>query len=346
MSRNIVVDKPTLAQLMAWCHQATSHYWANVGPDVCRHMASFGHNELNVRLCSVYVEIFTGRNENLQVWDFVLYDILCSINVAPNNKAITCFIMKSCQFLKQANSYKANWVESMIALKFDRHLGRCAYQIPGNCTILKLHSHHRNVLQCHRSVSQQHLCLWCLEVCSQYQMAWYLSWDKGLITTDGVTWGKLGVQDQHWPTFTLPAVKFCDILIASCKTVVPPVHQQWRYCSLVQSQRWCTGDTTVLHKAIDMYTKTFINHIVSRWTDYQFSQEISKLTTQGSTVVSPVHNTRNLYQPWRQWVTGPEWLCWAVHTIHESLIHNIYEDTVGESHTYLCLMITVVNVLG
>ena len=273
-------------------------------------MASLGHNELNVRLCSVYVEIFTGRNENLQVRDFVLNGTVYSINVAPINKAMTCFIMKSGQFLKPEN-----WVESMIALKFDRHLGSGACQIPGNCTIrtatIEMCYNARelcyNVTEVYH---KQHLCLWCLQVCNQYQMAWYLSWDKDLITADGATWGKLGVQDQHWPTFTLPAVKFCDILIALRKTVVSPVHQQWRYCSVVQNQRLCTGDTTVLHKAINMYIKTFINHIVGWCTDNWFSQEISKLTAQGSTVVSPVYIPGTYTSQ-----EDNEWLCWAVHTI-------------------------------
>ena len=30
---------------MAWCRPATSHYWANVDTDLCRHMASLGHNK-------------------------------------------------------------------------------------------------------------------------------------------------------------------------------------------------------------------------------------------------------------------------------------------------------------
>ena len=39
--------KSTLVQAMAWCRQATSHYLSHVDPDLCRHMASLGHNELN-----------------------------------------------------------------------------------------------------------------------------------------------------------------------------------------------------------------------------------------------------------------------------------------------------------
>ena len=37
-------DKSILVQVMAW-HQAIT--WANVDPDLCHHMVSLGHNELN-----------------------------------------------------------------------------------------------------------------------------------------------------------------------------------------------------------------------------------------------------------------------------------------------------------
>ena len=36
--------KSTLVQVMAWCHQATTITWANVDPDLCRHMALLGLN--------------------------------------------------------------------------------------------------------------------------------------------------------------------------------------------------------------------------------------------------------------------------------------------------------------
>ena len=43
--------KSTLVQVMAWCHQATSHYLSQCDPDLCRHMASLGHNALKVKKC-------------------------------------------------------------------------------------------------------------------------------------------------------------------------------------------------------------------------------------------------------------------------------------------------------
>ena len=45
MPQQLINEKSTLVQIMAWCHQATSHCQANVDPDLCRQMASLGHNE-------------------------------------------------------------------------------------------------------------------------------------------------------------------------------------------------------------------------------------------------------------------------------------------------------------
>ena len=44
MPMNLTMEKWTLVQVMAWCHQAPSHYLGNVGPDLCHHMASLGLN--------------------------------------------------------------------------------------------------------------------------------------------------------------------------------------------------------------------------------------------------------------------------------------------------------------
>ena len=35
-----------IVQVMAWCHQATSHYLTNVDPYLCHHMVSLGQNEI------------------------------------------------------------------------------------------------------------------------------------------------------------------------------------------------------------------------------------------------------------------------------------------------------------
>ena len=45
MSRNQLMSQ-TLVQVMAWCRQASNHYWTNVDPDLSCHMASLCHNEL------------------------------------------------------------------------------------------------------------------------------------------------------------------------------------------------------------------------------------------------------------------------------------------------------------
>ena len=46
MSLDKNYEKSTLVQVMAWCGQAEAITSANVDPDLCRHMASLGHNEL------------------------------------------------------------------------------------------------------------------------------------------------------------------------------------------------------------------------------------------------------------------------------------------------------------
>ena len=48
MSLDLTDDKSTLIQVMAWCRQAIN--WANIDPDLCRHMASLGPNELTRKL--------------------------------------------------------------------------------------------------------------------------------------------------------------------------------------------------------------------------------------------------------------------------------------------------------
>ena len=54
-------DKSPLVQVMAWCHQGVSH-----DPDLCRHFASLGHNELTYKRASydeviVYIMLYPCR---------------------------------------------------------------------------------------------------------------------------------------------------------------------------------------------------------------------------------------------------------------------------------------------
>ena len=46
MPMDLTDGKSTLVQVMAWCHQQQAITWANVDPDLCRHMVSLGPNEL------------------------------------------------------------------------------------------------------------------------------------------------------------------------------------------------------------------------------------------------------------------------------------------------------------
>ena len=46
MNTTQIIDTSILVQVMAWCHQATSHYLTNVDADLCCPMMSLGCNEL------------------------------------------------------------------------------------------------------------------------------------------------------------------------------------------------------------------------------------------------------------------------------------------------------------
>ena len=47
MPQDLADDKSSLVQVMAWCVRQQAITWANVDPDLCRHMASLGPSELN-----------------------------------------------------------------------------------------------------------------------------------------------------------------------------------------------------------------------------------------------------------------------------------------------------------
>ena len=48
MQLNLTNGKSTLAQVMAWCRQALSHYLGQCCPRFIRHMASLGHRKLTL----------------------------------------------------------------------------------------------------------------------------------------------------------------------------------------------------------------------------------------------------------------------------------------------------------
>ena len=73
MPENTFDDKSTLVQVMAWCHQATSHYWANVVPELCRHRASRGHKELTALLLRYFSRSCQDLYWNLMLWMHAKY---------------------------------------------------------------------------------------------------------------------------------------------------------------------------------------------------------------------------------------------------------------------------------
>ena len=50
MSLDLTYGKSTLNQIKAWCRQEKKKTWADVDPDLCRHMASLGHVKEHVNV--------------------------------------------------------------------------------------------------------------------------------------------------------------------------------------------------------------------------------------------------------------------------------------------------------
>ena len=61
MSQNTFDHVSALIQVMACCHHAIT--WADVDQDVCRHVASLGHNELNA-LTNTRVALLWGTENH------------------------------------------------------------------------------------------------------------------------------------------------------------------------------------------------------------------------------------------------------------------------------------------
>ena len=66
---NLPGEKLILAQVMAWCHQATSHYLSQCWP---RFMASLGHNELNESCLHFYALCTQGQQGQA-----LIFTLLC-----------------------------------------------------------------------------------------------------------------------------------------------------------------------------------------------------------------------------------------------------------------------------
>ena len=82
--------KSALVQVMAWCHQATSHYLSQCWPRSCRHMTSLGHNEL--------------RKGNGQWSDYTSGNKSCHGFVKPAQNVSEIFKMKSISCLLEAQN--------------------------------------------------------------------------------------------------------------------------------------------------------------------------------------------------------------------------------------------------
>ena len=88
---------------MAWCHQATSHSWANAGTDLCHHMASLDYSELTH--CGLYVVFMQCWQINL-LWPF-------SMNLCSAGKLTLCDLDKISAIVKK-NQLMTNDMFDMI----------------------------------------------------------------------------------------------------------------------------------------------------------------------------------------------------------------------------------------
>ena len=86
MLQNTFDDKFTLIQAMAWCCQATSHYWANVDSDRCCHIASLGHKELSLPYSTVNAVMF---------WSFMNNSGLILLFSTHGTRLLSCKPFKS-----------------------------------------------------------------------------------------------------------------------------------------------------------------------------------------------------------------------------------------------------------
>ena len=95
MPQDLTDDKSTLVQVMAWCHQATSHYLSQCWLIPCRLMASLGQNELTYSLPPSLVN-HSGLSRSIpwlimpwlllswtQYWEFKCSTVETPYNTAP-----------------------------------------------------------------------------------------------------------------------------------------------------------------------------------------------------------------------------------------------------------------------
>ena len=94
----------TLVQVMAWCvmHQAIT--WANVDSDLCRHMVSLLHNELNYAFLILLINFFRKCTAITQATDHSLVDAnsICVMNYftgkSVTDSQVSGFVLVCCDF--------------------------------------------------------------------------------------------------------------------------------------------------------------------------------------------------------------------------------------------------------
>ena len=67
-------DMSTLVQVMAWCLRQQAITWANVDPDLCRYMASLGHNKSSIS-CQHWTNMLCRHNLTCFVYWLCCYHV-------------------------------------------------------------------------------------------------------------------------------------------------------------------------------------------------------------------------------------------------------------------------------
>ena len=120
VAQNRIDDKWTLLQVMAWCRKATSHYpkLTQVNHDLPHHMASQGHNELNLITTTVIEENLLksclqngGHFVLISMWMCYdkLYLFLVKLNLIPEKISWT-------HFMKSLGTHDANLCKKYMML--------------------------------------------------------------------------------------------------------------------------------------------------------------------------------------------------------------------------------------
>ena len=85
MPQDFTDGESTLVQVMAWCHQATSHYLSQCWT---RSMASIGHNELSVTKGPIHYKHVNGLMQDCSVSSALAVEILQSCHCCSLSRVI------------------------------------------------------------------------------------------------------------------------------------------------------------------------------------------------------------------------------------------------------------------